>query len=192
MTAKVGMLASALLLTFSLTGCPTVSPSAVNQPNRSNEKASLQKMDPAPLSPSLEMEYQTTPEQEQSVISSDNTPAPTANITMKINEEEFVLTLTENDTAEAFVDLLPLEAEFSELNGNEKYSYIDQSLPSNGSIVPDIEAGDVMLYGDNCIVIFYEAHSNNAYSYTPIGQIADTSTLASAVGTGAVEVQVLP
>lgn len=49
-----------------------------------------------------------------------------------------------------------------------------------------IEAGDVMLYQNNCIVVFYKTHPTN-YSYTRIGKIADTGGLAETVGTGNVE-----
>lgn len=188
---KVGTLVSALLLTLSLTGCPAVSPSAVSQPDKTsetketlkNEAESLQESKPTSLPSSSEIESQSLSEQEQTMPS-------TTNVTITINGEKIALTLADNDTAQAFADMLPLEAEFSELNGNEKYLYMDQPLPSDGSIVPEIEAGDIMLYGDSCIVIFYQTHSNSAYSYTPIGKITNTENLASAVGSGNVAVSI--
>lgn len=44
-----------------------------------------------------------------------------------------------------------------------------------------------MLYGDRCVVLFYEDFSTS-YRYTPLGKIQDSTGLAQAVGSGAVTV----
>lgn len=75
-----------------------------------------------------------------------------------------------------------------ELNGNEKYCCLDEPLPSNAEVVGHIEAGDVMLYGDSCIVVFYESH-DTSYSYTRIGAVENPEDLAAAVGSGPVDVR---
>lgn len=84
--------------------------------------------------------------------------------------------------AAAFAARMPLTLDMSELNGNEKYCYIDSSLPTAASQPGTINAGDVMLYGSSCIVIFYETF-RSSYSYTPIGRITDTAGLKNALGT---------
>lgn len=104
---------------------------------------------------------------------------PTA--TMSINGESFDVQLANNETARAFEDLLPLELSMDELNGNEKYCYLDAPLPAHAEAVGHIEAGDIMLYGDSCIVVFYESHDTTC-SYTRIGTAANPSNLPEAVG----------
>ena len=80
--------------------------------------------------------------------------------------------MEDNETVNKFLDKLPQTFEMHELNGNEKYVYLDYSLPTDQTVPKYIEAGDVMLYGDNCLVIFYKSF-NTTYSYTKIGHIYD-------------------
>jgi len=96
--------------------------------------------------------------------------------------------LANNATARAFDALLPTTLNMTELNGNEKYKYLDTSLPTNASCPGTIHAGDILLYGNNCVVVFYKTF-NTSYSYTKIGKITDTTGLEAAVGAGGVEVQ---
>ena len=108
-------------------------------------------------------------------------------ITVTVGERQFTAALSGNETAAAFRAALPASFPMSELNGNEKYFYMDQSLPSAPEAVGRIEAGDLMLYGDGCLVLFYESFST-PYRYTRIGHIADTAGLAEALGPGGVDV----
>lgn len=74
-----------------------------------------------------------------------------------------------------------------ELNGNEKYVYLSQSLPSDAHAVSTIHAGDLMLFGSDCVVLFYEDFTTS-YRYTKIGSLQDPEGLAEALGTGSVHV----
>lgn len=105
---------------------------------------------------------------------------------MTINGTSFAIELSDNATSATFAAMLPMEVEMSELNGNEKYVYLGESLPANASNPGTIEAGDVMLYGDNCLVVFYESHSTT-YSYTRIGKIKNAAALPSTMGTGSIK-----
>lgn len=58
----------------------------------------------------------------------------------------------------------------NELNGNEKFAYLDTNLPTNSYSPKHINAGDVMLFGNNCLVIFYKSF-DTTYNYTKIGHI---------------------
>jgi hypothetical protein len=66
--------------------------------------------------------------------------------------------------------MLPLELLMNDLNDNEKYAYLDEPLPTNTYSPKHIEAGDIMLFGDDCLVIFYESF-DTSYSYSKIGHI---------------------
>lgn len=104
-----------------------------------------------------------------------------------VGSKTFSATLYDNESAKSFSDMLPLTLKMSELNGNEKYYYLDSKLPTDASRPSGIKTGDIMLYGNSCIVLFYESFSTS-YSYTPIGHIDDPSGLAEALGSGSVEV----
>ncbi len=67
---------------------------------------------------------------------------------------------------------LPLTLEMDELNGNEKYYYLNEDLPSSSGRVDMIRTGDLMLYGSNCLVSFFETFETR-YAYTRIGHIDD-------------------
>ena len=76
----------------------------------------------------------------------------------------------------------------SELNGNEKYKNLSYELPENAKQIKSIHAGDIMLYGSDCIVIFYKDFETS-YSYTRLGKITDSSGLEKAVTEGKIKVQ---
>lgn len=109
------------------------------------------------------------------------------NLKITIGSVSFNATLESNETTKEFKKLLPLTVNMSELNGNEKLFYLQSSLPTAAINPRTIQTGDLMLYGSTCVVLFYESFSTS-YSYTRLGRITDPSGLASAVGTGSVNV----
>lgn len=104
-----------------------------------------------------------------------------------IGDQRFSVTLECSDTVTALTEMLPLTLDMSELNGNEKYYYLDTSLSSSPEKVGHISEGDIMLYGDSCLVVFYQSF-DTSYTYTKIGNISDTSGLADALGKDGVTV----
>ena len=109
-------------------------------------------------------------------------------INIIIGSKTFTATLADSETGEAFAALLPLTVTMNELNGNEKYHYLSTSLPTATYQPGTIHAGDLMLYGNNCVVLFYETF-NTSYSYTRLGALDDPSGLSDALGTGNVSVR---
>ena len=109
-----------------------------------------------------------------------------ADITVEANGAVFRAEIS-GEAADELYARLPLSLGMRELNGNEKYFYADFTLPVSPYRPGRIEAGDIMLYGDDCIVLFYESF-DTSYSYTRIGKITDPDGLADALGSGNVTV----
>lgn len=103
-----------------------------------------------------------------------------------VGKQQFSAVLYDNAAARAFLERLPMTISMKELNGNEKYYYFSDSFPTASSVPSEIQAGELMLYGSDCLVLFYKNFSTN-YSYTPLGYLKDPSGLASALGDGSAE-----
>ncbi len=112
----------------------------------------------------------------------------TMQINVTVGNKTFTAILADSETGRAFAQLLPLTLSMTELNGNEKYHYLDSSLPTDSYRPGTIHAGDLMLYGNNCVVLFYETFSSS-YSYTRIGSIDNSAGLTAALGSGNVSVR---
>ena len=109
------------------------------------------------------------------------------NLRVIVGDKVFPATLADSYAAEEFKELLPLTIDMNELNGNEKYHYLTYSFTVDASVPDMIHAGDIMLYGQKCLVLFYDTFETS-YSYTPIGAINNPTGLAEALGTGQVTV----
>ena len=108
-------------------------------------------------------------------------------MTVEVNGQKFEAELYDNDTADAFKEMLPITFSMNEHNGNEKYIYMDQSLPSASEKIGGIQNGDIMLFGSDCLVVFYESFQTS-YTYTRIGYIKNPDVLSSALGNGSAEI----
>ena len=108
-------------------------------------------------------------------------------ITMIINNQEWQVNLYQNDTVESLINRLPLTIQMKELHGNEKYHYLDFQLPIMSESIDQIETGDLMLFGNNCLVLFYESFST-PYQYTKIGYIDNLKNIKNLVGSKDVKV----
>ena len=93
-----------------------------------------------------------------------------------IQNKEYKLILYDNEAAKDFTSMLPLTITMNDLNNNEKYYNFNKKLTKKSENIESVKIGDFMLYGDNCIVIFYESFKTS-YSYTKIGYIENTNGL---------------
>ena len=112
------------------------------------------------------------------VIETKKSDVKVSNIKVIISDKTYTLNLENNKTVEEFINLLPKEFTMNELNGNEKYVNMNDSLTTNSYKAKHIEKGDVMLYGDNCLVIFYKSF-DTPYQYTKIGHIDNLDDLGN-------------
>jgi hypothetical protein len=113
----------------------------------------------------------------------------TLKLKVTIGNKVFTATLLENATAKAFKSKLPMTINMIELNGNEKYVDMAESLPTNASNPGTIQNGDLMLYGSKTLVLFYKSFSTS-YNYTKLGRIENTSGLSDALRAGNVTVTI--
>ena len=112
-------------------------------------------------------------------------------LALTIGDASFIIDLAATEAARELSGRLPLRLEMAELNGNEKYASLGSPLPAKAENVRRIEAGDVMLWRSDCLVVFYKSF-DTPYSYTRIGHIADARGLEKAVGKGDVRVFIHP
>jgi|GEM_PF-1137047 len=114
-----------------------------------------------------------------------------SNIAVRVvinDNQAFTATIDDSETDQALVAMLPLTLTMNELNGNEKYAYLNTTLPTSTYKPGTIHAGDLMLWGNNCLVLFYETFSSS-YNYTRVGSLDDPTGIAQAVGSGNITVR---
>lgn len=107
---------------------------------------------------------------------------------MQIGNKNFTIKLFDNNAAQNLITQLPLTLDMKELNGNEKYSYLPKKLPADSQNISEIKAGDLMLFGSDCLVLFYK-NFHTSYSYTKIGYIENITELTAALGNGNIKVK---
>lgn len=81
----------------------------------------------------------------------NTTPMAKGKIKLKVGSQTFTATLLDNNSAKAFKELLPLTINMVELNNNEKYYDLPNSIPTNSSNPRTIKNADLMLYGSRTL-----------------------------------------
>ena len=140
--------------------------------------------DTSDINESTEISTESISESEDSEIPENETK-----LQIEVNGYTLTATLTDNDAAKAFAELIkdePLTLELREYGSFEKVGPLPQSLPANDESITT-EPGDIMLYVGNQITIFY---GSNTWSYTRLGKIDNVtqSELKGIFGEGDVTV----
>lgn len=94
-----------------------------------------------------------------------------------INNNTFSAKLYTNDATKELLNQFPMTINMNEMNWNEKYYYISSSLTQDEEDIKNIKSGDIMLYGSDCIVIFYKDFET-FNKYTRLGYIEDKEKLS--------------
>ena len=113
----------------------------------------------------------------------ENTNLSTSKVKITVGTDVFTATLYDNPSAIAFRARLPFTINMTELNGNEKYYDFADPLPTSASVGGNIKVGDLTLYGNNTLVLFYKNFSTS-YTYTKLGYVDNPTGLATALGNG--------
>ena len=104
-----------------------------------------------------------------------------------IGTKVFVATLFENETAKEFKKILPITLNMRDLNKNEKYFHFSKNFSMDKFSPKMINSGDLMLWNDNSLVLFYETFSTN-YQYTKVGKIDNSNMLAQTLGSDDIKI----
>ncbi|MBD5520257.1 MAG: hypothetical protein HDR03_03400 [Lachnospiraceae bacterium] len=95
-------------------------------------------------------------------------------ILMKIGDEAVTIAWEDNESVTALVELLreqPMSIQMSMYGGFEQVGSFGTSLPRDDEQTTT-QAGDIVLYSGNQMVVFY---GSNSWAYTRLGRITDKS-----------------
>ena len=109
------------------------------------------------------------------------------NIIITIKNKKYEAILYDNSTTKELIKKFPITITMSDLNGNEKYYNFSKSFSTSSENVANINKGDIMLFGDNCLVIFYKSFSTR-YKYTKLGYIKNLEDLENSLGKGDISI----
>ena len=109
------------------------------------------------------------------------------NIIIMIENKKYEAILYDNSTTKELIKKFPITITMSDLNGNEKYYNFSKSFSTSSENVANINKGDIMLFENNCLVIFYKSFSTR-YKYTKLGYIKNTEDLENSLGKGDIEI----
>ena len=110
---------------------------------------------------------------------------PTMKMSVTIGDQSFAATLEDNAATRELVKMMgeaPISINMDDYSGFEKVGSLGRSLTADNRQITT-QAGDIVLYSGNQIVMFY---GSNSWSYTKIGKIDDLSGWEDALGNGSV------
>lgn len=110
-------------------------------------------------------------------------------VTVSVNGAKFTAKLNNSKAAKQFCKMLPLTVTMNELNGNEKYHYFDKEFSGKSKTYPKINPGDLMIFGGDCLVLFYDKITFSPYEYIKIGKLTNAGSLAKTLGRKNVKVK---
>ena len=107
---------------------------------------------------------------EEASVPAETSPTEELTMMLKIDDTEIAVRWEDNESVEALKDLIqdtPLTINMSMYGGFEQVGSLGTSLPRN-DVQTTTEAGDIVLYSGNQIVVFY---GSNSWAYTRLGHV---------------------
>ena len=178
---KRGSLSLLLLPALLITGCGAGSSEAI---------------DNSPIAPSLEASshQEATARSDMQATGSKESAVPPVSpksetLSLRIGDTPVSVEWEKNESVSALRELTresPLTVSLSMYGGFEQVGSIGQSLPRD-DVQTSTNAGDIVLYSGNQIVIFY---GSNSWAYTRLGHITDQDAagMKSLLGQGDVSI----
>ncbi|MCC8192807.1 MAG: hypothetical protein LIO41_07210 [Ruminococcus sp.] len=187
-TKKIVAFALSLCVIISVSGCSNTQSSDLAS------SASTTSSDDATAAVSADEETssetsqaETTEESEENTVTEEITEEEIKEMTVQIGDIIFTASLEENEATGELIEMMqdaPITIEMSDYAGFEKVGSLGATLTTSNSQTTT-QAGDIVLYNGNQIVVFY---GSNTWSYTRLGHIKDTTGLEEALGNGNVTI----
>ena len=170
---KIGVILFILVMLVSVTACGQTETTKESQ-------AGSQETEPVTITASEDAEAvnevgEVTTESEVGeieIVQDNELEQESDTMVMAINGKKVSVEWEDNESVEALMDLVskePLSIQMSMYGGFEQVGSIGTSLPRN-DIQTTTEAGDIVLYSGDQIVVFY---GSNSWAYTRLGRITD-------------------
>ncbi len=112
-------------------------------------------------------------------------------VQFKFNETVCNVSFEDNAAVRELAQRLPLKLTLSDLHGNEKYGELKIPLPVESMNPGTIHKGDIMLWSDNTIVVFYKTF-NSPYSYTKLGHLDDPDCIDAISELSSLKLEIKP
>lgn len=166
---RITLIAAAMILGLRITACGMVNDAGNFHTSTGN----------GPVQSSID---ETTPTDEE---------GEAVEMIMKIGDKKIQVAWEDNESVEALKELVsqePLSIQMSMYGGFEQVGSIGKSLPRDDKQTTT-EAGDIVLYSGNQIVVFY---GTNSWAYTRLGHISDKNEkeLTELLGNGNVTITI--
>ena len=183
---KVSLAVTVICLICALSGCGNSVPEEEPLQSLSNMESTEVPKETEPEGQSDEIQSDTeensgllTEQEEQEQIQSEQTEgngleSEEMSILMKIGDEAVTIAWEDNESARALAELLreqPMSIQMSMYGGFEQVGSLGTGLPRDDEQTTT-QAGDIVLYSGNQMVVFY---GSNSWAYTRLGRITDKS-----------------
>ena len=190
---RIAVLLSTVLLLFVLCGCGgsdrngAAASNVTTADTEENAVVGMTAGEAASGEESGEAAGETEPDEKEDMEADDH--REDIMLQLSIGSENVTVAWEDNETVDALKELVrsePLTIEMSMYGGFEQVGSVGTELPRN-DVQTTTQAGDIVLYSGNQIVVFY---GSNSWAYTRLGHITgkNVSELTELLGNGDVTI----